>query len=468
MTTAAATLVQNLPLDHVQPDPNQPRKSFDEEALQELANSIKEHGVMQPIVVRPQHEGEDISAIRPALIIAGERRYRACRLANLETAPCIVRTGLSAQDIAVLQVLENLQRQNLTLNEYAVGVSTLVDQIGPSETAKQLGKSKAWVSRRAAITGMPEEIRQLVSDGHVRDVEILHDLVKLQTASARRFNNILKRIQDPEWTSPTRQDVRREVKWAEQEVEAKEKAKEYRQTEQGQKEAESQKARDKRLRDNRKQAERVSEETAALEQTTHATLQGMFKSAEITVRGPYISEYGTIPKSGEEATYLLQATGTARHIYRLATAFCENGGGVNFHLPKQVTRNELAQMDAIFGSRLKVTAYRQSLPGKDIEALLHAIEDLHAELPAVQAAPQTKPAGDISYAFTFLQARTTIQQGSTIAASDMRQAYEDWCASDELEPLSPNVFAVIARDFGAELTRTAKQRLFTNIAWTDQ
>lgn len=115
---APASLVQDIPLGMIFPDPNQVRREFDEEALQQLAESIREHSVIQPIVVRPV----DKTGAAPYELIAGERRWRASQLAGKETIPAVIRADLIGQDVSVLQILENLQRQDLSLSETAAGV----------------------------------------------------------------------------------------------------------------------------------------------------------------------------------------------------------------------------------------------------------------------------------------------------------------------------------------------------------
>ena len=151
-TPIPETQVRDIPLKHIQADPIQIRRQFTQEELEWLAASIRECGVIQPIVVQPTPPDADGQmAIIPFQIIAGERRWRASIMAGLESIPAVVREGLTPERAQVLQVIENLQRQDLTLQELCAGESILVDKMGLGEAAKQLGQSKAWVSRHATL-----------------------------------------------------------------------------------------------------------------------------------------------------------------------------------------------------------------------------------------------------------------------------------------------------------------------------
>lgn len=171
-TFAGETLVQEIPLGVIFPDAAQVRRKFDEEALQQLADSISEHGVIQPIVVRPT----DKTGVAPFEIIAGERRWRASQMAGRETIPAVIRKDLIGQDVSVLQILENLQRADLTLQETAAGVAKLVEAIGNTSAAKQLGKSEGWVSKHARIGALPEDVRALVEAGAIESADLAHEL----------------------------------------------------------------------------------------------------------------------------------------------------------------------------------------------------------------------------------------------------------------------------------------------------
>jgi len=129
-----------IELSEIEPNREQPRKDFDEEALNELASSIEKHGLLQPIVVRPLLSGR-------YEIIAGERRWRACRIANLQRVPVIVK-AMDQQTAAEAALIENLQREDLNAYEEALGYSSLIEKFSltQEEAAERVGKSRAAVA----------------------------------------------------------------------------------------------------------------------------------------------------------------------------------------------------------------------------------------------------------------------------------------------------------------------------------
>ena len=157
-SAANTTDVQLLDLTQIKPNPQQPRRTFTEESLEELAQSITEQGVLQPILVRPVADGYQI--------VAGERRWRASRLAGLEQVPALVRS-LSDKESLVLALLENLQREDLNPLEEAQALERLQGEMGvsQSELAKHVCKSRSAVANSLRLLQLDEEIRQAVLDG---------------------------------------------------------------------------------------------------------------------------------------------------------------------------------------------------------------------------------------------------------------------------------------------------------------
>lgn len=156
--------LRHMPLASIQPDADQPRKVFDEEAIQELAVSIREHGLVQPIVVAPHGSGT-------FTIVAGERRYRAAVLVGLKTVPVLVRT-LSDQHKLELSLIENLQRRDLTAIETATAYLKLRDQFNLSleEIGHRVGgKSVAAVSNTMRLLRLPQSVRQAILDGKLTE-----------------------------------------------------------------------------------------------------------------------------------------------------------------------------------------------------------------------------------------------------------------------------------------------------------
>lgn len=174
--------IQDINLNDIFPNPHQPRKSFKEKSLMELSDSIKEHGVIQPIIVKPFNQG--------FVLIAGERRVRAARMANLDTIPAIVRE-YNELYMAEIAVLENLQRENLTHLEEAIAYKEIINKLGlkHSQLAKKLGKSRSYVTNILRLLKLPEYVLELFNEkklsmGHARvlskfkDEEIINALTR--------------------------------------------------------------------------------------------------------------------------------------------------------------------------------------------------------------------------------------------------------------------------------------------------
>ena len=162
-TDDAAAGVTTLPLREIEPDPDQPRKRFDEAALAELAASIQENGLLQPIAVRPKPLGAGY------LIIAGERRWRAARLAGLDEVPALIK-DVTDEQAAALALIENLQREDLDPIEVAEGCRQLIEKYGLTQetAAKRLGKSRSAVTNSLRLLNLPDDVRAKVSGGGLR------------------------------------------------------------------------------------------------------------------------------------------------------------------------------------------------------------------------------------------------------------------------------------------------------------
>jgi len=152
--------VIEIKLKDLRPNPYQPRKTFQKEAIEELKESILEHGILQPIVVRKSIKGYEI--------VVGERRFRAAREAKLETVPAVVR-DLSEQQMMELAVLENLQREDLNPIEEGQAYQTLMDKLKltQEEVAKRLGKSRPHVANHIRLLSLPPQIQALISEGTI-------------------------------------------------------------------------------------------------------------------------------------------------------------------------------------------------------------------------------------------------------------------------------------------------------------
>ncbi len=153
--------VVTLRLSEIKPNHEQPRKHFDEAALLELADSIREHGVLQPLIVRPMLGGE-------YQLIAGERRYRAAMIAQVSTVPVVIRefSDMQAMEVALV---ENLQRRDLNPVEEGEGYKALAEQFSltQAEIAQKVGKSRSAVANAMRLVELPDEVKKAVSEGSI-------------------------------------------------------------------------------------------------------------------------------------------------------------------------------------------------------------------------------------------------------------------------------------------------------------
>ena len=175
--------VRTMPVAEIHPNPHQPRKDFDQDALNDLAASIREQGLIQPILVRPVESGHEI--------VAGERRWRASQLAGLSEVPVVVRE-LSEQQALALALIENLQREDLNPLEEAWGMQRLREEFGLSqdELARQLGKSRSAVANCLRLLNLSENAQQDLrlgrfSAGHARALLSFEDLEERENVRKR-------------------------------------------------------------------------------------------------------------------------------------------------------------------------------------------------------------------------------------------------------------------------------------------
>ena len=169
--------IVDINLNELRSNPYQPRKVFDEEKLNELAESIKEHGVFQPIIVKKSIKGYEI--------IAGERRVKASQIAGNETIPAIIR-DFTDEDMMEIALLENLQRENLNSIEEATAYKKLLDTLNltQEELAKRLGKSRSHITNMLGLLNLPDEVKNLIGEdkismSHARVLSKIEDKEKI-------------------------------------------------------------------------------------------------------------------------------------------------------------------------------------------------------------------------------------------------------------------------------------------------
>ena len=155
-----------LPIDKIEPNPDQPRNQFDEDTLQELADSIKQYGMLQPILVTPKDDFYEI--------IAGERRWRAAKLAGIKDVPIIVK-NYTDQEIVEISLIENIQRENLNPIEEAMAYKRLLEEfdLKQDEVAERVSKSRTAVTNSMRLLKLSERVQQMIVDdmistGHAR------------------------------------------------------------------------------------------------------------------------------------------------------------------------------------------------------------------------------------------------------------------------------------------------------------
>lgn len=189
METVEENEVKELPIDKLRVNPYQPRKTFNEESLQELAESIKEHGVIQPIIVK--------KSIKDYEIVAGERRYRASKLAGKTTIPCIIRDFTDNQMMEIA-VLENLQREDLNAIEEALGFEMLMKNLNLTQESlsKRIGKSRSYITNMLGLLTLPEPVKKLVKEGkistsHARTLSKIEDKTKIEELANKIVNENL-------------------------------------------------------------------------------------------------------------------------------------------------------------------------------------------------------------------------------------------------------------------------------------
>ena len=200
LTGLERVVVKPIPLVQISPNPDQPRKTFSEAELKDLSESIKEKGVLVPIIIRPVQN-------KPYLyeIVAGERRYRAAKMAGLNEIPALVKT-LTNQNAMEIALIENVQRENLNPIEEAEGYENLMQKCAYSieDVSKLIGKSASYIRNLMRINDLPESVKELVRNGelsasHARTIavaenpeELAHEIINNKLSVAEAQNRVNK------------------------------------------------------------------------------------------------------------------------------------------------------------------------------------------------------------------------------------------------------------------------------------
>ena len=198
--TASHEEITEVKLSELRSNPYQPRKVFDEDKLKELSNSIKEHGVFQPIIVKKSIKGYEI--------IAGERRVKASLLAGKETIPAIIRE-FSDEDMMEIALLENLQRENLNAIEEATAYEKLLKHLNltQEELAKRLGKSRSHITNMIGLLSLPESVKELISSN---ELSMSHARVLSKLESSEEIESLANKIVNDNLSVRDIEDLTRE------------------------------------------------------------------------------------------------------------------------------------------------------------------------------------------------------------------------------------------------------------------
>ena len=225
MESATESDIKEIPVSDIRPNPYQPRKNFDQEALDELATSIKNYGVFQPIIVKKSIKGYDL--------VAGERRLRASKLAGLETIPAIVKE-FDDEKMREIALMENIQREDLSAIELAWAYKGIIDnlQIRQEDLAAKIGKSRSHVTNILGLLRLPDDVQDMVRDnkismGHARVLskldddskveELAKDIVK-NNISVRDLENISNKVDVQKKVPIVRKTKENEYKYIEDEM----------------------------------------------------------------------------------------------------------------------------------------------------------------------------------------------------------------------------------------------------------
>lgn len=186
--TSGSSAINEIAIDQIKPNPDQPRRNFDEEALEELATSIRELGIIQPLTLR----SDDLGGY---MIISGERRYRAAKMAGLETVPAYVRTA-NDSELTEMALIENIQREDLNAIEIALTFRKLIDQyhLTQERLSERIGKKRATIANFLRLLKLPAEVQlglrdKTVDMGHARALLS----IEKPTQQLKVYNEIVKK-----------------------------------------------------------------------------------------------------------------------------------------------------------------------------------------------------------------------------------------------------------------------------------
>lgn len=205
-----ADRVVYIDINEIKPNPDQPRKHFDATRLEELATSIQENGVIQPLVVQKKENCYEL--------VAGERRWRASRIAGLKKVPCLIREFDEKQNL-IVAIIENMQREDLDPMEEANGIQQMIQKFGftQEQVSESLGKSRAYIANSVRLLKLPEEIQKMIREGKI---SAAHGRTLLGITDPRKQLMLAERIEKEGLSVRTVEEITKKMK-GEQKVETK-------------------------------------------------------------------------------------------------------------------------------------------------------------------------------------------------------------------------------------------------------
>ncbi|ULQ45939.1 ParB/RepB/Spo0J family partition protein [Flagellatimonas centrodinii] len=455
----------NLSPGSIAPDPQQPRRHFDPEALDSLKASIKAQGVIEPIIVRPVHGADTVLAGAVThTIIAGERRWRAATAIGLAAVPCVIRTDLVDADLAIVQIVENLQRADLTLSETAEGVAKLVASVGNASAAEQLGRSPGWVSKHANIGKLADPVRALIASDAITSADIAADLNRLYELDKRAAESEIYRFQYGQQhgvAKPTRQQIRNRVEQAEsarQRHEAeKEQRKALREAAKTDPKVAAQLSAKKQAEDSRKG---IRERVSTANEIGKAAAQDF--AGEIAKRlgqrvikddgwrGPGVpglrlhaerySEYssGEPPKSADAMPFFLRFQGRPNDI-KPAVDLLIPGALYSASIAREITHAEALKIEAALGgSGLECTASHKYKGRQLTQKLAEAAAPAQASKPAARVGAGKPSAKEVAERHAtglarFVKEHTRASPNSRVQCIDLHTAFNEHIRSADGE-----------------------------------
>lgn len=458
-TSTPSIAYQPLQLNLLSADPDQVRKHFDEESLDQLGASIKTHGLVEPIIVRPSEDGEGYQ------IISGERRFRAAQRAGITALPAIVRADLVGEDVGVLQIIENLQREDLKLPELMHGIKRLVDAEGLAKAAELLSKSKSWVSKRARPDDLVPQVAHLVESGVIEDIEQALDLSTLHALdedTAAEFIEDFEEAALPEDKRrplfegrPTREQLRTAINSARSRAEAQEQqriehetAKAEAATKPGDKKPSREQVQTKIKVDRKAIAKQAEALNAEAEAHKALMLSALYKTLSLkppkdAERGPItlwhnkFHEYSNpdgLPKTSAGVEYHLGLAVDLPTCRKFEKAL--GSLEIRAELPDDLSLDDLEKLGKALPGRITYSA-NERLSGNKLAKLIEKLGGDPKSLDTTSATDQLKK---------FLADCTTSKKGEAVKSAEVYKAYQRWCTKHKLKPDNLSLFgAAIAK-----------------------